>query len=78
MLTPHSADSGDILLETGKSDWIIPYEKLTIKGSLGQGTTGDFYRATWKNKECAVKILVNQKLKEQDYLTLLADSAVLK
>jgi len=72
-------DTGeDIFAETVKTDWIIPYDKLVIKETIGQGTTGDFYRAISKSKECAVKVLVNQKLKEADYLTLLSDAAVLR
>lgn len=55
--------------------WLANISDIEVKDVIGKGPIGDYYRGYWKGKEVAVKVLVNQKLKENDLLKLLGDSA---
>lgn len=57
--------------------WLINYNKLAVKESIGKGQVGDYSRGIWKSKEVAIKVLVNQKLREPDYISLISDVSLL-
>ena len=59
-------------------DWIAKDGDITSRVPIGKGGIGDYYKASWKGKEVALKVLVNQKLKEDDMLRLICDSALMK
>jgi len=64
----------------GKSDrpkWLIPFKHLTVHESVGKGQVGDYYRGVWNKRNVAVKVLVNQKLREEDFISLLSDVSML-
>lgn len=58
--------------------WLVKWSSLEFKESLGPGTVGEFYRALWKDKEVAVKCLINQKVSEDDILELTANTVILR
>lgn len=51
--------------------------ELALRDPIGKGPMGDYTRAVLNGKEVAVKTLINQKLKEDDMLMLLADSSLM-
>lgn len=57
--------------------WIIPFNKISIKEPIGKGQVGDYSRAICDGKEVAVKLLVNQKLREDDLIGLISDISLL-
>lgn len=79
MALPHSVVDVDFsdVSSSSTNSWVIPFESLAIKHSLGRGAVGDFYAALWNEKEVAVKMLVNQKLDESDMLRLRTTAAKL-
>lgn len=69
--TPRPVSAGS------RPSWVVPYEQLTLKESIGRGSVGDYSRGILNGKEVAVKVLVNQKLKEEDLIKLVSDAALL-
>lgn len=59
-------------------DWIASDSEITNRAPIGKGGIGDYPKASWKGKEVALKVLVNQKLKEDDMLRLIADSSLMR
>lgn len=55
--------------------WLASNSDIEIKETIGKGPIGDYFTGNWKGKEVAVKVLVNQKLKEDDLFKLIGDSA---
>lgn len=51
------------------------YREMEVKESVGKGAMGDYYRAILNGKEVAIKLLINQKIKEDDLLKLMSDSS---
>jgi hypothetical protein len=58
--------------------WLVHFENLAVKESVGKGAIGDYYRAMWNGKEIALKALLNQKLDEEDILNLKAKVSALR
>jgi serine/threonine protein kinase len=77
-LTPHHSDTlGESFRPASPPavKWLAKSTDIEIKEVIGKGPIGDYYRGYWKGQEVAVKVLVNQKLKEPDVLKLIGDSA---
>jgi hypothetical protein len=75
--TPNSTNSSGSFNFTPASTvkWIASSSDVDIREIIGKGPIGDYYKGAWKGQEVCVKVLVNQKLKENDMLKLVGDSA---
>eukprot|EP00026_Physarum_polycephalum_P007269 Phypoly_transcript_07327.p1 GENE.Phypoly_transcript_07327~~Phypoly_transcript_07327.p1 ORF type:complete len:535 (+),score=88.08 Phypoly_transcript_07327:138-1607(+) len=79
---PSMHDVSEALIEGSEAygkvpAWYIMWKDITVLEGQGRGNIGDYHRATYKGKEVAVKILVNQKLQEEDIIRLTADVSLL-
>jgi serine/threonine protein kinase/ABC-type branched-subunit amino acid transport system substrate-binding protein len=58
-----------------KVSWLAHSSDIEQRELIGKGPIGDYFRGNWKGRDVAIKVLVNQKLKEEDLLKLIGDSA---
>jgi hypothetical protein len=74
--TPDRPSSARAMAQVHKPiTWLANNADIEVRDPIGKGPIGDYFVGQWKGKEVAVKVLVNQKLKEDDLFRLIGDSA---